>query len=107
MASVRTTEVFDAWFAALRDRQARARIAVRIQRLATGNPGQHRNLTGGVAEMKIDYGPGYRVYYTERAGITYVLLCGGDKASQQGDITTALNLARLMEAGHEQGSQDP
>lgn len=93
MRAIRTTQAFDTWFNGLRDRQARARIAIRIGRLADGNPGQHRALTGGVSEMKIDYGPGYRVYYVEREGITYVLLCGGDKHSQQLDIETALTLA--------------
>jgi putative addiction module killer protein len=93
MNAIRTTPEFDAWFSGLRDRQAQARIAVRIVRLAGGNPGQTRNLTHGVSEMKIDHGPGYRVYYVEREGITYVLLCGGDKSSQQSDIATALTLA--------------
>ncbi|MDR2239570.1 MAG: type II toxin-antitoxin system RelE/ParE family toxin [Zoogloeaceae bacterium] len=93
MYEIRTTEIFDAWFSGLRDRQARSRIAVRIGRLAEGNPGQHRNLANGVAEMKIDCGPGYRVYYVERDGIAYVLLAGGDKSSQQRDIKTALSLA--------------
>jgi putative addiction module killer protein len=96
MAMIRTTEVFDRWFAGLRDREARARIEVRIRRLSTGNPGKHRNLSGGVAEMKIDHGPGYRVYYVTRAGITYILLCGGDKDSQQSDIDTALALAQQV-----------
>jgi putative addiction module killer protein len=93
MNAIRTTPEFDTWFGGLRDRQAQARIAVRVVRLAGGNPGQIRSLTGGVTEMKIDHGPGYRVYYVERAGITYVLLCGGDKSTQQSDIETALALA--------------
>lgn len=93
MHSIRTTAVFDAWYEGLRDRQARARIAIRIGRLASGNPGQHRNLNNGVSELKIDYGPGYRVYYVERHGVTYILLCGGNKKSQQHDIETALSLA--------------
>lgn len=93
MKSIQTTDIFDAWFDSLRDRQARARIAVRIGRLAEGNPGQHRNLANDVSEMKIDYGAGYRVYYVERRGVTYVLLCGGDKKSQQQDIKTALAMA--------------
>lgn len=96
MAAIRTTETFDKWLTGLRDRQAQLRIATRIRRLAAGNPGQCRNLTGGVCEMKIDYGPGYRVYYVERDGIIYILLCGGDKASQQSDITTALALAQSV-----------
>jgi putative addiction module killer protein len=93
MRLIRTTETFNVWFNGLRDRQARARIAIRIGRLADGNPGQYRNLTKGVSEMKIDHGPGYRVYYVERGGMVCVLLCGGDKDSQQNDIETALNLA--------------
>lgn len=96
MKEIRTTDVFDAWLGSLRDRRARARIAVRIQRLADGNAGQHRNLSKGVVEMKIDYGPGYRVYYVERNGVTYVLLCGGDKDSQQADIALALQLADVI-----------
>lgn len=94
MESVRTTEVFDNWFDALRDRQAKQRISVRIRRLGIGNPGQHRVLAGGVVEMKIDYGPGYRVYYVTRAGVTYLLLCGGDKTTQAADIKTATELAK-------------
>lgn len=93
MKTIETTAAFDAWFNALHDRRARARISVRIERLAAGNPGQCRALTRGVTELKIDYGPGYRVYYVERHGVTYILLCGGDKSSQQKDIETALDLA--------------
>ena len=91
---VQTTAVFDDWFAALRDREARQRIAVRIRRLGAGNPGQHRVLTGGVTESKVDFGPGYRIYLTVRAAIAYVLLCGGDKCTQSNDIATALRLAK-------------
>lgn len=91
--TIQTTPAFDAWFNALRDRRARARINIRIERLAAGNPGQYRTLTLGVTELKIDYGPGYRVYYVERHGVTYILLCGGDKSSQQKDIDAALELA--------------
>jgi putative addiction module killer protein len=91
---VLTTDVFDEWFTALRDREARQRIAVRIRRLGMGNLGQHRVLTGGVTELKIDFGPGYRVYFTTRAGIICILLCGGDKRTQERDIDTALRLAK-------------
>jgi len=70
---------------------------VRVDRLAHGNPGQHRALTGGVYELKIDVGPGYRVYYTERKGVLIVLLAGGDKSSQQKDVDTALALARSLQ----------
>ena len=73
---------------------ARSRIQVRVDRLVHGNPGQHRNLTDGVSELKIDFGPGYRVYYTTRDGAVIVLLAGGDKLSQPKDIKTAIALAR-------------
>lgn len=89
---LRKTEQYDRWLRSLRDVRARARINARIRRLLDGNPGQHRVLTGGVREMKIDHGPGYRVYYTERAGLLIILLCGGDKATQQADIDLALRL---------------
>ncbi len=91
---VRMTVVYRDWISALRDRAARARIQVRIDRLVHGNPGQHRNLTDGVSELKIDFGPGYRVYYTERGGELIVLLAGGDKSSQQRDIQVAIALAK-------------
>ena len=71
---VRMTEVYLEWINSLRDRTGRARIQVRVDRLVHGNPGSHRNLTEGVSELKIDYGPGYRVYYTERGGEIIVLL---------------------------------
>lgn len=91
---VEMTEVDRDWINSLTDRVGRARIQVRVDRLVHGNPGQHRVLTGGVSELKIDFGPGYRVYYTERKGVLIVLLAGGDKSSQQNDIETALALAR-------------
>lgn len=81
----------------LRDRQARARILLRIDRLSLGNPGQHRNLANGISEMKIDHGPGYRVYYTMRGSKLIVLLCGGDKTSQQEDIAKAIRIADAWE----------
>jgi len=93
---IRQTERFAAWFERLRDRQAARRIQIRIDRLAAGNPGQHRVLTGGVVEMKIDHGPGYRVYFTQRGIEIIVLLCGGDKRTQQADIKTALRLAARL-----------
>ena len=97
MIEVRKTETFAAWFDALRDRPARLRVQVRIDRLAIGNPGQHRALTGGVQEMKIDHGPGYRVYYVRRGDVLVVLLCGGDKRSQRKDIEIALAMAQALE----------
>jgi putative addiction module killer protein len=91
------TDTFAAWLKGLRDRAAAARIAIRIDRLALGNPGQHRNLTSGLREMKIDYGPGYRVYFTERAGEIVILLCGGDKKSQDTDIAAAIRMVSELE----------
>lgn len=87
---------FSAQFNIPRDRAARARIQVRVDRLVHGNPGQHRNLTDGVCELKIDFGPGYRVNYTERAGELVILLAGGDKSTQQQDIKAAVALARNL-----------
>lgn len=97
MIEVRKTRIFEDWLVSLRDRQARMRIQARIDRLAFGNPGQHRALTGGVCEMKIDCGPGYRVYFTRQGNGWVVLLCGGDKASQRADIKAALALASELE----------
>jgi putative addiction module killer protein len=94
---VEMTEVYRDWIDCLADRLARARIQVRVDRLVHGNPGQHRKLAGGLCELKIDHGPGYRVYYTERAGVLVVLLAGGDKSSQQQDIRTAMALARGLQ----------
>ena len=86
---VETTEVYRDWIDALNDRFTRARILVRVDRLVHGNPGQHRALTDGVCELKIDFGPGYRVYYTERAGVLIVLLAGGDKSTPPAATQTA------------------
>ena len=94
---VQMTEVYRDWIDTLKDRLGRARIQVRIDRLAHGNPGQHRNLAEGVSELKIDFGPGYRVYYTERGGNLIVLLAGGDKSTQQRDIKAAIALARNLQ----------
>ena len=94
---VQQTEVYRDWINGLRDRVTRARIQVRVDRLVHGNPGQHRNLTDGVSELKIDVGPGYRVYYTERNGEIIILLAGGDKSSQPQDIKQAIALAKGLE----------
>lgn len=91
---VRQTEVFADWFAELRDRQARARITARIRRLSLGNPGDVKPVGSGVSEMRIDYGPGYRVYFVRRGDTVVILLCGGDKRTQDRDIKLALELAR-------------
>ncbi|MGH9600729.1 MAG: type II toxin-antitoxin system RelE/ParE family toxin [Terracidiphilus sp.] len=83
------TEEFADWLIRLRDRQGTAKILARIDRLEDGNPGKTRSVGSGVVEMKIDFGPGYRVYYSQRGGVTILLLCGGDKSSQDEDIRRA------------------
>lgn len=90
------TDQFAAWMDALKDVAGRARILARIGRLANGNPGDHRNLSGGIAELRVDVGPGYRVYYTQRGNRLIILLVGGDKGSQQQDIERAKELARNL-----------
>lgn len=87
------TDHFDRWVKALRDKAARARVEARIRRLGLGNPGDVKPVGGGVSEMKIDYGPGYRVYYMQKGPVVCVLLCGGDKGSQGKDIATAKAIA--------------
>lgn len=91
---VRETDIFAVWFAELRDRQARARITARIRRLSLGNPGDVKPVGGGVSEMRIDYGPGYRVYFVARGDTLVILLCAGSKRTQDRDIKRALELAR-------------
>ena len=94
MKDIRETEAFSKWLKDLRDRQARARILVRIRRLSLGNPGDVAPVGEGVSEMRIHYGPGYRVYFVELDPTVIVLLAGGDKKTQQRDITRALELAK-------------
>ncbi len=94
---VKTTLEYRDWIDALKDRMVRARIQVRVDRLVHGNPGQYRVLTESVCELKIDIGPGYRAYYTERAGEFIVLLIGGGKSSQQKDIKLAIALAKNLD----------
>jgi len=96
MIEVRKTEQFTAWFASLRDRQARARIQTRIDRAEIGNFGDCNPVGNGVSEMRIHYGPGYRVYFVQRGKALIILLAGGDKQTQSTDITTALELARQL-----------
>ncbi len=93
---VRQTDIFVAWFEDLRDREARARITVRIRRLSLGNPGDVKPVGKGVSEMRIDYGPGYRLYFTRRGDALVILLCGGDKRTQERDITRAQELAEEL-----------
>ena len=94
MIEVRKTEVFVHWLDGLRDIQARARVQARIERLATGNPGDVEPVGAGVSELRIDYGPGYRVYYKRRGRELIILLAGGDKSTQAKDIKAALRYAR-------------
>jgi len=98
VTEIRTTDVFDKWLRKLRDAQARARILVRIKRLSLGNPGDVKPVGEGVSEMRVDYGPGYRVYYVQRGAELIVLLVGGDKSSQGQDIAKAIELAHGLEA---------
>jgi putative addiction module killer protein len=92
---------FDKWFAELRDRMAKVRIAARIDRLARGNAGDVRPVGSGVSEMRIHCGPGYRVYFKQQGPLVVLLLCGGDKASQGADIRLAIQIAKEWEgAGH-------
>lgn len=93
---VEQTDEFRGWLADLKDRRAAARIALRIDRLARGNPGEVQPVGGGVSEMKIDYGPGYRLYYKGKGKKLVVVLCGGDKSTQKADIKRAKALAGLL-----------
>lgn len=94
MIEIRKTDIFAKWLDGLNDIRARARILVRIERLAAGNPGDVRPVGEGVSELRIDYGPGYRVYYKKIENKVIILLAGGDKRRQSRDIDTALRLAR-------------
>lgn len=97
MIAVHQTEHYARWFATLRDRAARARIDVRIRRLSLGNAGDAKPVGGGVSELRIDHGPGYRVYFVQRGQAVVILLAGGDKGSQSSDIRTALELSRIIQ----------
>jgi putative addiction module killer protein len=96
MIEIRKTEAYARWIDELGDIRARARILARVERLATGNPGDVKPVGEGVSELRIDYGPGYRVYYTQRGRELVILLAGGDKSTQARDIKTALRLARNL-----------
>lgn len=96
MFELRKTETYAQWLDGLLDVRVRARIQVRVERLASGNAGDVRPVGEGVSEMRIDYGPGYRVYFTKSGRKVVVLLAGGDKRTQTTDIKTALRLARNL-----------
>jgi putative addiction module killer protein len=97
MLKLRKTEAFAKWIDDLRDIRGKARILVRIERLAAGNPGDSKPIGSGISEMRIDCGPGYRVYFTQRSKYLIVLLAGGDKSSQRRDIRNALKLVAGLE----------
>lgn len=96
MIEIRKTDVYARWLDGVRDVHARARVLARVERLIAGNPGDVRSVGEGVSEMRIDYGPGYRVYYKKHGREVVILLAGGDKRSQASDIKTALRLARNL-----------
>jgi putative addiction module killer protein len=96
MIEVRQTQEFSAWLRRLRDADAVARIVARIRRMEQGNPGDTRSVGKGILEMRIAYGPGYRVYYLHRGAQIVILLCGGDKRTQQQDIKRAQVLAETL-----------
>lgn len=96
MIEVRKTEIFAKWLDGLADIRARARILVRIERLTAGNPGDVKAVGEGISELRIDYGPGYRVYYKRYGQKLVILLAGGDKSTQANDIKIALRLAQNL-----------
>lgn len=96
MIEIRKTETFSKWIDGLQDIRARVRILVRIERLAAGNPGDVKPVGEGVSELRIDYGPGYRVYFRKMGQKVIILLAGGDKKSQSKDIKTALRLSHNL-----------
>ncbi|MGB6488768.1 MAG: type II toxin-antitoxin system RelE/ParE family toxin [Steroidobacteraceae bacterium] len=94
MLEVLKSATFETWLTGLRDRQAQARINARIRRLSLGNLGDVKPVGSGVSELRIDYGPGYRVYYAQRGKALVLILCGGDKRTQDADIKRAIKLAK-------------
>lgn len=96
MIEIRQTEVFARWINGLRDDRARTRIEARIYRLSLGNPGDVKPIGDGISELRIDYGPGYRVYFVKQGPVIVILLCGGDKRSQKRDIAMAKTFAREL-----------
>lgn len=96
MIEIRKTEHFANWLDNLRDIQAKARVLVRIERLASGNVGDVKPVGEGVSEMRINYGPGYRVYFVQRGSELIILLAGGDKSSQSRDIKAAIRLVQNL-----------
>ncbi|MHB8882689.1 MAG: type II toxin-antitoxin system RelE/ParE family toxin [Thermodesulfovibrionales bacterium] len=96
MFEIRKTETYARWLDGLRDIHARARVLARVERLSTGNAGDVKPVGEGVSELRVNYGPGYRVYFTKRGRTVVILLAGGDKSTQAVDIKTALRLAQNL-----------
>jgi len=94
MIEVRRTKVFMDWFDGLADENAKARIRIRIDRLSAGNPGDVKSIGEGVSELRINWGPGYRLYFVKRGKTVVILLCGGDKRTQARDIKRAIEMAQ-------------
>ena len=101
MIEVRQTDLFATWLRKLRDEQARARILIRIRRVSVGNFGDVKPVGDGVSELRIDYGPGYRIYFTQRGGVLVVLLVGGTKQTQRSDIAKAKQIAKEWHDAHQ------
>lgn len=95
MIEIQKTDLYENWFRALKSENARARINARLRRLELGNPGDVKPVGQGISELRIDYGPGYRVYYMQKGKKLIILLAGGDKRTQSADIKTAYGLAQL------------
>ncbi|WP_299410107.1 type II toxin-antitoxin system RelE/ParE family toxin [Acaryochloris sp. IP29b_bin.148] len=96
MLEIRETQVYARWFSSLRDRRAKARINTRIRRLSLGNPGDVKPVGAGVSELRLDYEPGYRIYFIQRGPAVIILLAGGDKRTQARDIQQAIELAKNL-----------
>lgn len=96
MYTILQTQCFDEWLSNLRDAKAVIRIGRRIQMAQSGNFGDHKHIAGSIWEMRLHYGPGYRLYYARKDEIVYILLCGGDKSSQQQDINLAIELLEAI-----------
>ena len=94
MIEIIKSATFESWLVGLKDRQARLRVISRIERLSVGNPGDVKPVGAGVSELRLDHGPGYRVYFMQRGGLVIVLLAGGDKRTQEADIKLAIKIAQ-------------
>lgn len=94
MIEIIKSATFESWLVGLKDRQARLRVISRIERLSAGNPGDVKPVGAGVSELRLDHGPGYRVYFMQRGGLVIVLLAGGDKRTQDADIKLAIKIAQ-------------